>query len=105
MKSRNTCWGGATTPLGLLKDSSYYSMGYANFNLSDIYDGYIFLNSLSNLHGCTVDTLFLNEKNWLSAVENMPDPDWRQRPKNLNEYWKQIYEFADVHKIYSQVDR
>lgn len=93
------------TPMGMLKDSSYYSMGYDNFKLSDMYDGYIFLNSISNLHGCTIDTLFLNEKNWNSAIENMPDPDWRQRPKNLNEYWKQIYEFADIPKIYSQVDK
>lgn len=95
----------ATTPLGQLKDNSYYSMGYPNLKFSDIYDGYIFLKPLKNLHGCTIDTLFLNDKNWVSAVENMPDPDWRQRPKSLKEYWKQIYDFADIEKIYSQVDR
>lgn len=95
----------ASTPMGQLNDNSYYSLGNNNLKLSDIYDGYIFLKPLNNLNGCTIDTLFINDKNWSSAMENMPDPDWRQRPKNLKEYWKQIYEFADVPKIYSQVDK
>lgn len=95
----------ATTPMGQLTDSSYYSMGYTNFKLSDNYDGYIFLEPLNKLNGCTIDPLFLTEKNWFLTKENMPDPDWRERPKSLEEYWKQIYEFADIPKRYSQVDK
>lgn len=95
----------ATTPMGQLIDSSYYSMGYNNFKLSDIYDGYIFLAPLNKLHGCTIDTLFITDKNWQLAKQNIPDPDWRERPKSLAEYWKQIYEFADIPKRYSQVDK
>lgn len=95
----------ANTPMGQLKDNSYYSLGYPNLKLSDIYDGYIFLAPINKLKGCTIDPLFLNDENWSSAVQNMPDPDWRQRPKSLKEYWEQIYEFADVPKIYSQVDK
>lgn len=95
----------ANTPLGELRDSSYYSMGYDNFKLSDLHDGYIFLNPLNKLHSCTIDTLFLNEKNSAIAIKNMPDPDWRKRPKNLTEYWQQIYDFADIPKIYAKVDK
>ncbi|HSD13594.1 MAG TPA: hypothetical protein VLB74_02990, partial [Flavobacterium sp.] len=89
------------TPLGKLRDDSYYSMGYKNFTLEDIYDGYVYLKPIKKLSGCEIDTAFLTEKNWEQALENVADPDWRPRPKSLEEYWKQILEYADVPKIYS----
>lgn len=92
------------TPLGQLPDSSYYSMGYSNFKLSDFYDGYIFLKPIKKLTSCTIDTFFLNDTNWLEAINNYPDPDWRPKPNNLSEYWKQIYDFADIVKHYKKTD-
>ncbi len=92
------------TPLGHLPDSSYYSMGYVNFELSDLFDGYIFLKPIKSLSACTIDTLFLNEQNWPQAYQNMPDPDWRPKPTTLAEYWKQIHAFADIPKIYEKTD-
>lgn len=92
------------TPLGQLSDSSYYSMGYSSFKLSDLYDGYIFLKPIKNLSSCTIDTLFLNDTNWQQAIQNIPDPDWRPKPNNLPEYWKQIYDFADIVKQYKKTD-
>jgi len=93
------------TPLGQLPDSSYYSMGYDHFNLSKIYDGYIFLKPVKDLIGCTIDPLFLNEENWTMAINNMADPDWRPRPKSLEEYWKQISDYTDVAQKYKMVDK
>jgi hypothetical protein len=93
------------TPLGKLRDDSYYSLGYKNFTLADFYDGYVFLKPIKKLSGCEIDTAFLTEKNWEQAKENVTDPDWRPRPKNLEEYWKQILEYADVPKKYSEVDK
>lgn len=93
------------TPLGKLRDDSYYSMGHKNFTLEDIYDGYVFLKPIKKLSGCEIDTAFLTEKNWEQALENVADPDWRPRPKSLEEYWKQILEYADVPKIYAEVDK
>jgi hypothetical protein len=92
------------TPLGNLPDSSYYSMGYPNFKLSDFYDGYIFLKPIKQLSSCTIDTLFLNEANWQEAFKNIPDPDWHPKPNSLAAYWEQIYNFADVVKYYEKTD-
>jgi hypothetical protein len=92
------------TPLGDLPDNSYYSMGYPNFKLADFYDGYLFLKPIKKLTPCTIDPLFLNETNWKQAAKNIPDPDWRPRPQSLAEYWKQIYEFADLVKYYEKTD-
>jgi hypothetical protein len=92
------------TPLGNLPDSSYYSMGYPYFKLSDFYDGYIFLKPIKQLSSCTIDTLFLNEANWQEAFKNIPDPDWHPKPNSLAAYWEQIYNFADVVKYYEKTD-
>ncbi|MFM1853224.1 MAG: hypothetical protein RL164_542 [Bacteroidota bacterium] len=92
------------TPLGDLPDSSYYSMGYPNFKLSDLYDGYIFLKPIKQLSSCTIDTLFLNEANLQEAFKNIPDPDWHPKPNSLAAYWEQIYNFADVVKYYEKTD-
>ncbi|WP_348813250.1 hypothetical protein [Flavobacterium maritimum] len=93
------------TPLGKLRDDSYYSLGYENFVLADFYDGYVFLKPIKKLSGCDIDTAFLTEKNWEQAKENVTDPDWRPRPRSLEEYWKQILEYADVPKKYAEVDK
>ena len=92
------------SPLGKLRDDSYYSLGYKNFTLADFYDGYVFLKPIKQLSGCEIDTAFLTEKNWEQAKDNVADPDWRPRPKSLEEYWKQILEYADVPKKYDEVD-
>lgn len=93
------------TPLGKLRDDSYYSLGYKNFTLEDFYDGYVFLKPIKKLSGCEIDTAFLTEKNWEQAKENVTDPDWRPRPQSLDEYWKQILDYADVPKKYAEVDK
>ncbi|WP_294957238.1 ChaN family lipoprotein [uncultured Flavobacterium sp.] len=95
----------ADTPLGKLKDNSYYSMGYQDFTLENFYDGYIFLAPINKLSGCDIDPKFLTASNWNEAQENVADPDWRPRPKNMEEYWKQIREYGDIAKKYGEVDK
>lgn len=93
------------TPLGKLQDNSYYSMGYENFTLSQIYDGYIFIKPINELSSCTIDKQFLTEKNWPTAKSSMADPDWKKRPDSIDEYWKQIIEYANIPKRYLNVDK
>ena len=45
-------------PLGKLDDDSYYSMGYNDFTLADLFDGYIFLKPISGLSSCSIDYNF-----------------------------------------------
>ena len=62
------------TPLGKLDDDSYYSMGYNDFTLADLFDGYIFLKPISGLSSCSIDYKFMDDTNWNEAVSNNPDP-------------------------------
>lgn len=93
------------TPLGKLRDDSYYSLGHKDFTLGDFYDGYVFLKPIKKLSGCEIDTAFLTQKNWEKAKDNVADPDWRARPKSLEQYWKQIREYGDIPKKYAEVDK
>lgn len=91
------------TPLGNLPDNSYYSTGYPNFRLMNLYDGYIFLKPFSQLEGCTIDTNFFAGKSWEEIKKQMPDPDWHGAVNSLTEYWKQIEGAVDLKKRYSGV--
>ncbi|MET3027095.1 hypothetical protein ABXT06_10485 [Flavobacterium sp. UW10123] len=93
------------TPLGKLRDDSYYSLGYSNFTLENFYDGYVFLKPIKELSGCDIDLNFLTASNWNQAQENIADPDWRPRPKNLKVYWEQIKDYGDIPKKYAEVDK
>lgn len=72
------------TPLGKLDDDSYYSMGYNDFTLADLFDGYIFLKPISGLSSCSIDYKFMDDTNWNEAVSNNPDPDCILVPKPGN---------------------
>lgn len=89
--------------LGDLKDNSYYSMGYCNFTLSNLFDGYIFLKPLKELSSCTIDYKFMDDANWERAVSYNPDPDWHPSPQSKEQYWMMIEEFLDIEKRYADV--
>jgi len=93
------------TPIGQLSDSSTYSFGYSNFKLEDLFDGYIFLNPLNQLEGCTIDELFLTEGNWPIAQPQQPDPNWRKPKETMEEYWQSIKKYVDVKSAYKNVDK
>lgn len=91
------------TPLGKLDDDSYYSMGYNDFTLADLFDGYIFLKPISGLSSCSIDYKFMDDTNWNEAVSNNPDPDWHPRPQTREQYWKMIKDFVDIRRRYTDV--
>lgn len=90
------------TPLGKLPDNSFFSMCYNDFRMEDFFDGYIFISPFRNLQGCTIDSLYFENKDWAEIKKHMPDPDWRTA-KDVDEYIKQISEYVDVKKRYSDV--
>lgn len=73
------------TPVGKLPDNSINSMCYENFTLEQYFDGYIFLEPLRELEGCTVIDDFVNEQNFEYAVKNFPDPDWHEKITTLDD--------------------
>ena len=91
------------SPLGSLRDSSYYSMGHQGLTLSGLFDGYIFLKPIKELSSCSVDYKFINDTNWERAVSNNPDPDWHPRPQNKEDYWKTVVDFMNIEKRYTGV--
>lgn len=73
------------SPIGKLTDSSNYSVGYEDFTMEQLFDGYIFLKPLNELSGCTVIKDFVNESNIEEALRNFPDPDWHADIKSLED--------------------
>ncbi|MBL8268342.1 ChaN family lipoprotein [Steroidobacter sp.] len=92
------------TPLGELRDDSYFAIGHQDFRLHDLADGYVFVKPLRAAEACTIDEKFLTEQNWLEAQRQHPAfPDLSGRPKSLEAYWRSIREYADIPKIYRRV--
>jgi hypothetical protein len=83
------------TPVGKIPDNSTNSMGYENFTLEQLFDGYIFLEPLSTLEGCTVIDDFVNERNCEYALKNFPDPDWHEKVKTLEDIKRFIKNNSD----------
>ncbi|MBL7852084.1 MAG: ChaN family lipoprotein [Cyclobacteriaceae bacterium] len=78
------------TPVGKLPDTSLHAVGYENFTLDQLFDGYIFLEPLRKLEGCTVIEGFVTEKNLAHTLEQFPDPDWHEPVKTLEDVNKFI---------------
>ncbi|MBL8270905.1 ChaN family lipoprotein [Steroidobacter sp.] len=91
------------TPLGALADDSFQAIGYSDFRLRDLADGYVFEKPFSDYEGCTIDDLFLTEQNWPEAHRQFPDPDMSSRPATLQEYRQRLRDYADIPKRYSTV--
>ncbi|WP_185957608.1 ChaN family lipoprotein [Saccharicrinis carchari] len=90
------------SPLGKLRDDSFFSLCYNNFVMEDYFDGYIFLKPFKNLHGCTYDEDFFTGKTWEEIKGNFPDPDWR-KSNNIEEYKEQIRQYSDIQERYKDV--
>lgn len=73
------------TPVGALPDRSMNAICYEDFTMEQFFDGYIFLEPLRELEGCTVIEDFVNEKNINHAIKNFPDPDWHEPIKSLED--------------------
>jgi hypothetical protein len=76
--------------------SSWFSVGYPDFTLASITDGYVYEKPFRSYEGCTVDDLFLTEANWPQAEKQIPDPDWNGRPRSREEYIQSIRDLANM---------
>ena len=82
------------TPVGKLTDRSINSMCYENFTLEQLFDGYIFLEPLRDLEGCTVIGDFVHEGNFENALKNFPDPDWHEKVTTLADIKKFMHNIS-----------
>jgi len=83
------------SPAGMLPDRSLNAMGYTGFTLEQLFDGYIFLEPLNKLEGCTVISDFVNETNIDRALKNFPDPDWHEKVNTLEDVRKFMFNNSD----------
>jgi len=90
------------TPVGKLRDHSFFSFCHSDFKMEDFFEGYIFLKPFKDLTGCTYDDDFFTGKDWTYIENNFPDPDWR-KPKNLVEYKTAIKKYVDIKDRYKDV--
>jgi hypothetical protein len=82
----------------IIDQSSYYATGYPDFTLATLADGYIYEQPFRAYEGCTLDPLFLTAAHWPRIQEQIPDPDWAERPSTLEAYWERIAGFVDMHQ-------
>lgn len=90
------------SPLGKLKDDSFFSLCHDNFKMEDFFDGYLFLKPFKNLTGCTFDDDFFTGKNWKEIKDNFPDPDWRN-PENIDQYKESIQKYVNLKDRYKDL--
>lgn len=91
------------TPFGELKDEdTYYALGYPDFTLSTICDGYIFLNHFKDYEGCTVDTKFITENNFKEALDYFDEPERRKDFKAPKDFINLMKQRADIKKIFKE---
>ncbi len=91
------------SPFGKLPDDSRYSLGYENFSIGQIADGYIFLAPFSKLEGCTIIDDFFEGKSWEEIKKDVPDPDWRGGVNDLSTFKKQIADMVNIRQRYADV--
>jgi len=91
------------TPFGELKDTSYFSIGYPNFCLGEMADGYIYEKPFDEYEGCTLDERFFTIQNWDDISKQYPDQDRFMKPQNLDEYISNIKKYLDMKERYKKL--
>jgi len=70
------------SPFGKLRDpNTYYSLGYPDFTLTTLTDGYIYLVPFRKFQSVTVDDKFITAANLQEAIANFWDPELRKQIK------------------------
>jgi hypothetical protein len=93
------------SPLSLLQDNNiYYSLGYDDFNLGSLCDGYIYQKSISDYEGCTVDRLFVTEENFKEAIDYLPNPRLRKLLKNPQHFLSFMQSKVDMKKKFGDLE-
>lgn len=88
------------TPFGELKDTSFYSVGYKDFRMKDMADGYIYQKPFDEYEGCTVDENFITDENWPEVKRNFPDKDFARVPESREAYLPNIRNYVNMKMRY-----
>jgi hypothetical protein len=84
------------SPFGNLPDlRTYYSIGYPDFTLAALTDGYIYLVPFRKFESVTVDDKFVTSANLQEAISNFWDPEARERIKTPEDLLRLIRNDAD----------
>jgi hypothetical protein len=91
------------TELGTLEDDNMLSRGAPNFTLSDFVQGYIFLNPINAMTGCTYEAEFFEGRSWDDILKNYPTRQWSPPPENLEAYQARVRQYVDIKDRYAGV--
>lgn len=89
-------------PAGSLPDASEHANGNSEFTMGDFADGYVVLDRLDRLQGCSLDLGFVTEANFADARRRFPR-ELRRQPRTLAEYWDSARAFVDIGTRYAKV--
>jgi hypothetical protein len=93
----------AGTPFGELSGpGSIYEEGYNPFTLKLYADGYIFTKPISQYRGVTVDEKFITEANFKRAVEQIPNPEFKNKVTGLGMLRESAKSDADIPRRFGQ---
>ena len=94
------------TPFGELQDDkTLYSAGREKIELGDFCDGYVFQRDVVDYEGCTVDPLFVTEKNFEEAIDYLSNPRLKKIFKSPQQYlfWMRLK--ANMKRRFGDLDR
>ncbi len=90
------------SPMGMLKDSSRYSMCYNDFRLGNFFDGYVFIRPFKEMEGVTIDTLFFKNRTWETTKRlQQADPALSVKAETMEELWANIKGYVNIKNRYS----
>jgi hypothetical protein len=94
------------SPFGDLRDQGTdYSSGHHDFTLGDFCDGYVFQKHFTDYDGCTVDPLFITDKNFVEAVEYLPNPRLKKGAyRSPQQFLDDMQRRADFKKKYPDLE-
>ena len=94
------------TPFGELQDdNTLYSAGRERFKLRDFCDGYVFQKHVADYEGCTVDPLFVTEKNFEEAIDYLSNPRLKKIFKSPQQYLVWMRLKANTKRRFGDLDR
>lgn len=93
----------AGTPFGELPGpGSIYEEGYNPFTLKLYADGYIFTKPISQYQGVAVDEKFITEANYKRALEQIPNPEFKNKVTGRGMLLEAAKSDADIPRRFGQ---
>ncbi|WP_178990614.1 alpha/beta hydrolase [Winogradskyella schleiferi] len=93
------------SPIGKLKEDSWFSNCYNDFTIGDLFDGYIFLVPFQKMEDCTIDEDFFKNKSWNEIKKQIPDPYWHKPYDTKKQYWEATIAKIKLKERYKDITR